>query len=277
MASIINTNHSSLTAQRTLHANQSEQQTPLQRLSSGKRINSAKDDAAGLAIAVRLANQVLGSNQAIRNTSDGVSLAQTAEGGMQEISTNLQRLRELAVQSSNGTLSSSDRQSLQNEFQSLQSEIQRVAGSTEFNGVNVLGSAQSLTFQVGANAGSSDQITVSTVDVANDAGINPAITTATIDTASAANSALGSLDAAIGRVSELRSDFGTLQNRFESTIRNTETSSENLAASRSRIEDADYAQETANLSRNLILQQSNIAALAQANATPSRVLSLLNG
>ena len=277
MPSTINTNHSSLTAQRTLNTNQSEQQTPLQRLSSGKRINSAKDDAAGLAIAVRLANQVLGSDQAIRNTSDGVSLAQTAEGGMQEISSNLQRLRELAVQSSNGTLSSSDRQSLQNEFQTLQSEIQRVAGSTEFNGVNVLGSSQSLTFQVGPNADSTNQITASTVDVVNDANVNPAVTSAAIDTASAATNALGSLDAAIGRVAELRSDFGTLQNRFESSIRSSQNSSENLAASRSRIEDADYAQETANLSRTLILQQSNIATLAQANASPSRVLSLLGG
>jgi len=277
MPSIINTNLSSLNSQRSLLTNQSEQQTAVQRLSTGKRINSAKDDAAALAIVARFAEQILGSNQATRNTSDGVSLAQTAEGGIQEISSNLQRLREIAVQSGNDTLSASDRQSLQNEFQTVQSEIQRVTGSTEFNGVQVIGSNQSLTFQVGPNAGPENQITVSTVDVANDANVNPAITTAAVDTAANANNALSSIDTAIGRVAEIRSDFGTTQNRFESVVRSNQNASENLSAARSRIEDADYAQQTANLSRSLILQQSNLAMLAQANANPSRVLSLLNG
>jgi len=277
MPSIINTNLSSLTSQRTLNLNQSEQQTSLQRLSTGKRINSAKDDAAALAIVARFAEQILGSNQAVRNTSDGVSLAQTAEGGIQEISSNLQRMRELAVQSSNGTLSSSDRQSLQIEFQTAQAEIQRVSGGTEFNGVQVIGSNQSLTFQVGPNAGPENQITVSTVDVANDPNVNPALAGAAIDTAAGANSALNTLDTAIGRVSEIRAQFGTAQNQFESSIRSSQTTNVNLSAARSRIADADYAQETANLSRSLILQQSNLATLAQANASPSRVLSLLNG
>ncbi|MBD3609188.1 MAG: flagellin FliC [Gammaproteobacteria bacterium] len=275
MPPIINTNSASLNAQRHLGINQSETQTPLQRLSSGKRINSAKDDAAGLAIAARFATQILGSSQAIRNTSDGVSLAQTAEGGLQEVSSNIQRLRELAVQSSNGTLSASDRQSLQGEFQTIQAEINRVTQGTEFNGVQVLGSAQNLDFQVGSNAG--DTITANTVDVANDAAINPALTTADISTEANASAALSALDAALSRTAEIRSDFGTLQNRFESTIRSTETTNENLAAARSRIEDADYAQETANLTRSLILQQASIATLGQANINQQHTLSLLGG
>ncbi|MDH5359306.1 MAG: flagellin [Gammaproteobacteria bacterium] len=273
---IINTNHSSLTAQRHLNINDDDKKTHLERLSSGKRINSAKDDAAGLAIAARFAEQILGSNQAVRNTSDGISLAQTAEGALNEVSGNLQRMRELAVQSSNGTLSASDRQSLQDEFQSLQSEVNRVAEATEFNGVQVIGGSTNLDFQVGPNAGAENRITATTQDIRTNTEVSSAITTADIATASTAVNALDALDRAISGISEVRSDFGTLQNRFESTIRSTETTSENLAAARSRIEDADYAQETSELTRSLILGQAGTASLAQANASPQRVLSLLN-
>lgn len=273
---IINTNHSSITAQRHLSINDDDKKTPLERLSSGKRINSAKDDAAGLAIVARFAAQIVGSNQAVRNTSDGISLAQTAEGALSEVSNNLQRMRELAVQSSNGTLSASDRQSLQDEFQSLQSEVSRVAEATEFNGVQVIGDNQSLDFQVGANAGAENQIAVTTQDIRADADVATAITTSDIATAPTALTALDSLDRAINSISNTRSDFGTLQNRFESTIRSTENTNENLAAARSRIEDADYAKESAELTRSLIIGQAGIASLAQANANPQRVLSLLN-
>lgn len=277
MAFPINTNHSSLIAQRALDNNTHKLETPLQRLSSGKRINSAKDDAAGLAIAARLATQILGDGQAIRNTNDGVSLAQTAEGGLNEVSTNLQRMRELAVQSSNGTLSASDRQSLQNEYQSLQSEISRVAGSTEFNGVQVIGNNQSLTFQVGPNAGGENQITVSTVDITTNAQVNTALTGSDINSQATAQASIDSVDQALGQISQIRADFGTLQNRFESSIRSSQNTQENLSAAQSRIQDADYAQETANLTRNLILQQASTATLAQANVSSSRVLSLLGG
>jgi len=272
---IINTNHSALTAQRHLNINDDDKKTPLERLSSGKRINSAKDDAAGLAIVARFATQILGSSQAMRNTSDGISLAQTAEGALDEVSGNLQRMRELAVQSSNGTLSASDRQSLQDEFQSLQSEVDRVAGATEFNGVQVIGDNQSLDFQVGPNAGAENRITATTQDIRADADVAAAITTADIATAPTAITALDSLDRALNSISSTRADFGTLQNRFESTIRSTENTNENLAAARSRIEDADYAQETSDLTRSLILGQAGTASLAQANASSQRVLSLL--
>jgi len=275
MPQAINTNQSSLTAQRLLNINDDAKKTSLERLSSGKRINSAKDDAAGLAIAARFAEQILGSNQSVRNTSDGISLAQTAEGALNEVSGNLQRMRELAVQSANGTLSDSDRQSLQDEFKSLQAEVDRVAEATEFNGVQVIGNNQNLDFQVGPNAGAENRITATTQDIRADANVASAITTADIATASGAVTALDALDRAISSVSSTRSDFGTLQSRFESTIRNTETTSENLAAARSRIEDADYAQETSNLTRSLILGQAGTATLAQANASPQRVLSLL--
>lgn len=272
---IINTNHSALTAQRHLSINDDDKKTPLERLSSGKRINSAKDDAAGLAIVARFATQILGSNQAVRNTSDGISLAQTAEGALSEVSGNLQRMRELAVQSSNGTLSASDRQSLQDEFQSLQSEVNRVAEATEFNGVQVIGGSTNLDFQVGPNAGPENRITATTQDIRANAEVGSAITSANIGTAATAVNALDALDRAISGVSNTRADFGTLQNRFESTIRSTETTTENLAAARSRIEDADYAQETSDLTRSLIIGQAGTASLAQANASPQRVLSLL--
>lgn len=273
---IINTNQSSLTAQRHLSINDNDKKTPLERLSSGKRINSAKDDAAGLAIAARFATQILGSNQAVRNTSDGISLAQTAEGALNEVSDNLQRMRELAVQSSNGTLSASDRQSLQDEFQSLQSEVNRVAEATEFNGVQVIGGSASLDFQVGPNAGAENRITATTQDIRANADVGSAITSANIATATTAVNSLDALDRAISGISEVRSDFGTLQNRFESSIRSTENTNENLAAARSRIEDADYARETSDLTRSLILGQAATASLAQANASPQRVLSLLS-
>ena len=394
MASIINTNISSLTAQRNLGMNQASLATAMQRLSSGMRINSAKDDAAGLAISDRMTAQIRGSNQAARNANDGISLAQTAEGAMGEISSNLQRIRELAVQSANATNSTSDRASLNTEAQQLKAEIDRVSTSTRFNGVNLLdGSFSSQDFQVGANAGevitvatiantqssalgttsvatlngvaatgfataktgvsggftiqdgSSTPQTIQILDVGTnlaaaatqtertaqmkdainakssqtgvaasidassgnlvltsshtitvggtlggtagaDLGINPAAVAATattttgfgaIDLSSVAGSTLAMkyMDSALSSVNTSRSNLGAYQNRFSTVVNNLQTTAENLSAARSRIQDADFALETANLSRSQILQQAGTAMVAQANQLPQSVLSLL--
>jgi flagellin len=381
MASVINTNISSLNAQRNLTTSQGELATSLQRLSSGLRINSAKDDAAGLAISERMTTQIRGSNQAVRNANDGVSLAQVAEGALGSLGNSLQRIRELAIQSANATNSASDRAALDVEAQQLKDEIQRVASATTFNGVNLLdGSFTNQQFQVGANA--NETITVSgitnaqvanlgsstaaavtgiaavtltgavtgiTIDgtngngaiaigsfgsagdsatqraaalrdavnsVADQTGVyatNDTATTVTLTgaaditiagaavatsgltdgtTAAAtttgfttldlsnvagANTAIGTMDAALTAVNTARANLGALQSRFESVVSNLTINSENLSAARSRIRDADFAAETANLTRAQILQQAGTAMLAQANTAPQNVLSLLQG
>jgi len=270
MPQIINTNVMSLNSQRNLNRSQDAMATALQRLSSGLRINSAKDDAAGLAIAERFTAQIRGLNQAARNAADGVSLAQTAEGAMGEIANNLQRMRELAVQAANATNSTSDRASLNAEFTTLAAEISRVGTATQFNGVAVLNTAATFKFQIGANAG--DQIKTTGIQIATTLAATLA---KTIKTVTAATASLASIDTAIDTVAGKRADFGTVQNRFESVIRSVQTTSENLQASRSRIQDADFAAETAELTRTQILQQAGTAMLAQANALPQNVLSLL--
>ena len=280
MPQVINTNVMSLTAQRNLNGTQRALSQSLQRLSSGLRINSAKDDAAGLAISTRFSAQIKGLNQAVRNANDGISLAQTAEGALQEITTNLQRMRELAVQSANGTYASGDRTSLNKEVTALKDEITRITNAVEFNGVKVLGASASITFQVGAKATTgTDTIDLSTTNVASansTTGIGSALgASLAITTADAARSAITMIDTMLDRVSTTRAGFGTIQNRFESVVRNLQNVSENLAASNSRIMDADFASETAALTRNQILQQAGIAMLSQANAAPQSVLSLL--
>lgn len=383
MPQVINTNIASLTAQRNLNNSQSSLNTSLQRLSSGLRINSAKDDAAGLAISERFSAQIRGLNQAARNANDGVSLAQTAEGALAEVTNNLQRIRELAVQSSNATNSQSDRDALQTEVTQLLNEIDRVAGSTEFNGVKLLdGSFTGAVFQVGANAGQTitiasttdantaalgtastnttaglsvaasgltgfatalvaGDVTINGTDIGAIAGAGSAaeragqlvnainnvsqttgvgasydgatgqlslnsdaaftiagtansateagfanaafatVTTATgIDSLTVSNfagaqSALALIDSSLTEVNSARATLGAVQNRFESVVRSVQTTSENLSASRSRIVDADFAAETANLTRAQILQQAGTAILAQANSLPQNVLSLL--
>ncbi len=376
---VINTNVASLNAQRNLSTSGSQLATSLQRLSSGLRINSAKDDAAGLAISERFSTQIRGLNVATRNANDGISLAQTAEGAMAEIGNNLQRIRELAVQSSNATNSATDREALQKEVAQLQSEIQRVATQTEFNGTKLLdGSFTGQAFQVGANAGqlitvnavtnaqtsslgqtlfaadvtgaavngtvASAGLTINSVAI-DDVAINAAnggadfaaslvtainakstetgvvatvggagnneitltstiagrdlvlagtgatetgfangttaATTASqvddvdISTFAGAQQAIGIMDSALTSINSARADMGAIQNRFSSVIQNLQTASENLSASRSRIRDADYAKETAELTRTQILQQAGTAMLAQANQLPQNVLSLL--
>jgi len=385
MPAIINTNIASLNAQRNLNASQNSLAVSLQRLSSGLRINSAKDDAAGLAISDRFTAQIKGLNQAARNANDGISLAQTAEGALGEVTNNLQRIRELAVQSSNATNSSSDRTAMQAEVSQLLNEIDRVANQTSFNGVKLLdGSFSGAVFQVGANAGES--ITVASITDANIAAIgsvsqasgaaltvsasaitgfataiasggvtlngvnigaigsatsaaeragqlvnainntsaqhgvgavyNTATGQITLSSAAAvvvagttnlatvagyANGTLGSVttttgiggldvssyanaqlaiqlaDSALATVNSTRATLGAVQNRFSSVVANLQTAAENLSASRSRIMDADFAAETANLTRAQILQQAGTAMLAQANAEPNNVLALLRG
>ncbi|MCP5240871.1 MAG: flagellin [Rhodocyclaceae bacterium] len=381
MAQTINTNVASLNAQRNLNSSQSSLATSLERLSSGLRINSAKDDAAGLAISERMTSQINGLNQATRNANDGISLAQTAEGALSEVGNNLQRIRELAVQASNGTNSQEDRDALQAEVLQLQSEIQRVAEQTSFNGTKLLdGSFSGVAFQIGANAGetinissianaqtaslggtlsrTTDAVAVSTItgfataiadgdvmingtsigaiagaanaqeragqlteainrvsattgvgasydsvsgqmtltssaafaisggtDDATIAGFDNAATGTTTTTTGIggltvssftnAQETITQIDNALKSVNTSRANLGAIQNRFSSTVANLQTASENLSASRGRIQDADFASETANLSRSQILQQAGTAMLAQANALPQNVLSLL--
>ncbi len=285
MAQTINTNLVSLNAQRNLSASQSLLSTSMQRLSSGLRVNSAKDDAAGLAIAERMNSQVRGMSVAMRNANDGISLAQTAEGSLGKVGDMLQRMRELAVQAANGTNTSTDRTSLNNEYLQLANESARTLGGAQFNGQNVLATTQASVFQIGANTDANlDRISVTEFNWTAEATITTAIgaalatnpTTAIAGTdGSFALAAITALDAAINRVNEGRATFGAVQNRFDNVVSNLMTSSENQTAARARIMDADYAVETSNLSRASILQQAGNAMVAQANQLPNQVLALL--
>jgi len=278
MASTINTNMSSLTAQRALGSTQGSLSTSMQRLSTGLRINSAKDDSAGLAIAERMTSQVKGMAVAGRNANDAISLAQTAEGALGKIGESLQRMRELSVQSANSTNSSSDRANLDEEYQALAKEVTRVIGGTKFNGNNLLNaSATDMAFQVGADNVATDAITVSLTDISAGVGMDAAITGAAANITTAANAlaTMSNLDAAIDEVTSARSNLGSVQNRFESVVANLSTTSENLQAAKGRIMDADFAVETSNMSRAQVLQQAGNAMLAQANQAPQQVMSLL--
>ena len=287
MAQVINTNIYSLNAQRNLSNSAAGLQQSLQRLSSGLRINSAKDDAAGMAIATRFTSQIRGYNQGVRNASDAISLAQTAEGAYDEMTNNLQRIRELAVQAANATNSSTDRQAIQTEITDLKAEIERVT-HTQFNGVEVIGQdAGSFYFQVGPNGVKTvDGITVLTVDITKQPqfsdmqAIDAAVYTQgnTMEQMTdQALSLIGRTDNLLQVVNTQRAILGATQNRFESVVRNGQNISEQLSASRSRIQDADFAKETAELTKAQILQQAGTAVLAQANAIPQNVLQLLQG
>ncbi|MDQ8024129.1 MAG: flagellin [Moraxellaceae bacterium] len=275
MAMTINTNVSSLNSQRALNGTQNSLATSLQRLSSGLRINSAKDDAAGLAVAERIKAQVNGFNVAIRNANDAISLMQVADGGAAQISDNVQRMRELAVQAANGTLNSGDRANLQVEFAALGAEVDRLSQATKFNNIALTNSAATtFTFQVGAGTTSNDQITVSTSDMR--ASILT-IGSVSIDVtmASTAQAAITTLDTAINTITTTRAGYGAALNRANAVTSSLQIAVENQSAARGRIVDADFASETANLSRVQILQQAGTAMLAQANALPQQVLSLL--
>lgn len=269
MAQIINTNIASLNAQRNLDSSQTSLKTSLQRLSSGLRINSSKDDAAGLAIAEKMSSQSRGMTVAMRNANDGISTAQTAEAGLATVATHLQRMRELATQAASGQYDSANRTALDKEFTALSSEITRALDATNFNGTKLLdGNYSSIAFQIGSTTTSESQIaiTISSVDVS-------ALTS--ISDVASATAAMSALDSAIDKVSSSRADLGALQSRFEGVLSQLSSAKENTEAARSRIMDADYAVETANLSRSQILQQAGTAMLAQANALPQNVLSLL--
>ena len=279
----INTNIPSLNAQRNLNMSQGSLATSMQRLSSGLRVNSAKDDAAGLAIAERMNAQVRGMNVAVRNANDGISMSQTAEGALSQVSNSLQRMRELAVQARNSTNSSSDKDSLNKEFAQLQSEIGRVLGGTTFNGKHILGAdATSLTFQIGANTTADDTITIATTDMTLDTTIT-AVTnssSAVIDataTSGAIGTVIDNIDKALDSINDTRATYGATQSRFDAIITNLQVGVENQSAARSRIMDADFASETANMSRAQVLQQAGTAMVAQANQLPNQVLKLLQG
>ncbi len=292
MPQTINTNLNSLNAQRNLSSSQSSLAMSMQRLSSGLRVNSAKDDAAGLAIAERMTTQVRGMNTAIRNANDGISMSQTAEGAMGKVADSLQRMRELSVQSANATNSVSDQQSLDKEFGELSKEIQRVLGNTTFNGQHVLGTdARSFVFQVGANTTGNDTVKIDTTDLTADATITAvagtdntgagratigpdAGGTTTLD-ATTVQAVIDKIDTALTTINDKRAVMGASQSRFESVITNLQSSVENQTAARSRIMDTDFASETANLSRANILQQAGNAMVAQANQLPQQVLTLL--
>ncbi len=266
MAMTINTNVNSLNAQRNLTGSQMSLSTSMQRLSSGLRVNSAKDDAAGLAIADRMNAQIKGTNVAIRNANDGISLAQTAEGALATVTDALQRMRELAVQAQNGSNGSSDRANLDTEYQALSAEITRIATQTKFNGNAVIGAgAGAQVFQVGANNG--DTLTITTTAVTTVAG--------GLTTAAAASTAVAALDTALDGITTNRASYGAAISRFGFAISNLAITGENQSAARGRIMDADFASETANLSRSQILQQAGTAMVAQANQLPQQVLSLL--
>jgi flagellin len=266
MAAVINTNIASLNTQRNLSASSSSLDTSIQRLSSGLRVNSAKDDAAGLAIATRMDAQVRGMNVAIRNSNDAISFAQTAEGGLSKVTDSLQRMRELAVQSANGTNSSGDRANLEAEYQQLASEVTRIGTATKFNGTAVFG-ATATTFQIGADA--SDTLSVSAVAASTISG--------SVSDAAAATAAITAIDTELNSVNTKRATLGAVQNRFEAVVGNLQVAAENQSAAKSRIMDTDFAAETAKLTRGQILQQAGTAMLAQANSLPNNVLSLLRG
>jgi flagellin len=286
MAQTINTNLVSLNAQRNLSTSQGALATSMQRLSSGLRVNSAKDDAAGLAIAERMSAQTRGMNVAMRNANDAISLSQTAEGALGKVGDLFQRMRELAVQSANGTNNDDDRVSLNEEFVQLAQEATRTLEGTQFNGRSILSDTAANVFQIGANNNSSiDRISVDGIDWSATTDITAVTGTAVITGTEVptvqitdigtAQGAIASIDTAIDEINSQRATFGAVQNRFENVVANLMVASENQSAARSRIMDADYASETANLSRASILQQAGNAMVAQANQLPQQVLALL--
>jgi len=278
MAMVINTNVGALNSQRQLNATNNMLSTSMERLSSGLRVNSAKDDAAGLAISNRMTSQIRGMTVAVRNANDGISLAQTAESAMGTITETMQRMRDLAVQSANdGGITTADREKLQTEFKQLNDELSRVVANTEFNGKKIINGDLSggVAIQVGANTSVNNQISIDIADVSGSLADVTAASIGSTATISNIRSAIDSIDAAIKSIDTSRAKLGAIQNRFTTTIGNLQSSIENQSAARSRITDTDFAQETANLSRSQILQQAGTAMLAQANQSGQAVLSLL--
>ena len=272
----VNSNVSSINAQRNLANSTGNLQKSLQRLSSGLRITRAADDAAGLAISEGFRSDIRSIGQAQRNANDGISLLQIGEGALNEVSGILVRQRELAIQAANGTLGDAERNTINNEFQDLTEEINRIAAVTEFNGTTILASGASTTFQIGVNNTTNDRITVDSVDArASSIGLGSGAGVATVSTVAQAQASLSAIDGAISEVASLRASFGTVQNRLESSIRSLAVAQENTTAAESRIRDVDFANETAELTRNQVLQQAGISVLSQANVSTQSALSLL--
>ena len=275
MSQVINTNLPSLNAQRNLNTTNSQLSQSIQRLSSGLRVNSAKDDAAGLAIAERMNSQIRGFNVAIRNANDGISLAQVAEGAVGKVGEMAQRMRELATQAANATNGDGDRANLDNEFQQLAREITRTLTATTFNSLPIFGAGSTLTFQVGAGTSAGvDTIDITSTNLTQATAVTTVVGS-NITSAANASAAMASIDTLITEVNTQRATWGAVQNRFEAVIQNLQVAVENQSAARSRIMDADFASETAALTRAQILQQAGTAMLAQANQTPQTVLQLL--
>ncbi len=284
MALTVNTNVTSLSVQKNLNRSSDALSTSMTRLSSGLKINSAKDDAAGLQIATRMTSQIRGQTMAIKNANDGISIAQTAEGAMQEQTNILQRMRELALQSVNDSNSKLDRDALDKEFKAMISEIGRIADSTQLNGKNLLdGSAGKMVFQVGSNTGAQNQISIDMSKGLSSAttGSLSALATQTISGAASSDAqltfsaAMSAIDTALDTINGVRADLGASQNRLSSTISNLQNINENAEAARGRVQDTDFAAETAQLTKQQTLQQASTAVLAQANQLPSAVLKLL--
>jgi flagellin len=273
MGLFVNTNVSSLNAQRNLFDSSQNLSTSFERLSSGFRINRAADDAAGLQITDRLTTQVQGLNQAARNANDAISLVQTAEGALGEVTTSLQRIRSLAVQSQNGINSSADRGALQKEVTALKNEISRIASNTQFGSLDILTGDFSAKFLVGANGGQNISVNLEKTSGYGSSGLGVGSTS--VATVADASAALTAVSEAISSVGGVRADLGALQNRFQSTIRNLTNISENISGARGRIRDTDFASETAELTRNQIVQQASLTVLSQANQRPQAALSLL--
>lgn len=278
MSMSINSNIMSMNAQRNASVTQSDMATALQRLSSGLRVNSAKDDAAGMAIAERMNTQVRGMNMAVRNANDGISLAQVAEGGLASMTEMLQRMRELSVQSINSTNQAGDISALNEEYTQLRAELARTVTSVQFNGNSLFNNAANFDFQVGANSGQTITVSGSTMAIATAATMSAVLlgSASALSTTNSANAAnLAQIDAVLTTINSTRASLGAVQSRFETTISFLKTAVENQAAARGRIMDADFAAETAALSRTQILQQAGTAMIAQANQLPQAVLKLL--
>ncbi|MBV7572263.1 flagellin FliC [Pseudomonas sp. PDM32] len=282
MALTVNTNTTSLNVQKNLNRASDALSTSMQRLSSGLKINSAKDDAAGLQIATRMTSQIRGGTQAIQNANDGISVAQTAEGALQASTDILQRMRELAVKARNGTNGTNDQTATNSEFAQMSDELTRIAASTNLNGKNLLdGSAGVVTLQVGANTGSANHIDLTLTGKfdATSLSVNSGAVALTGATTSGAavniDNAITAIDAAIATINSTRADLGASQNRLTSTISNLQNINENTTAAQGRVQDTDFAAETANLTKQQTLQQASTAVLAQANQLPSAVLKLL--
>ncbi len=277
MSLTVNTNLSAMTAANSLNSTQASLSNTLARVSSGLRVNKAADDAAGSAVAMNLSTQARSGRQAMRNANDGISVIQTAEAATTEVLNILDRMRELAVQSSSETLEDGERAYIDNEFHQLSDEIERIAQSTEFNDLKLAeGTHSSLTVQVGVSSGTESEVSISLGDLqATQLGVDTGTSGVDLTGATAAQSAIDTIDTAIDSVNKIRSDYGAVQNRLDSAIRNMSTYVESLTAAASQIVDADYAHETAEMTRLQVMQQAGVAALAQAKGINQSVISLL--